>query len=333
MEKIYKDLQKERFEWLRRIVEPTGIDLVKVLAGLLGIGISTVYRRLDGTTLLDVRDIQLIQRHFQLPPDFFTSYPSPYVQFMFPSIRHQPESIQTFLSPIHENLKTLRGLPQPYITYSSSEIPFFHYFHFPELAYFKFFLWGGMVWKIPAYRDQVFNPAFIRQLDQQGLPAILGGMLGIYQDIPSTEYWSVNILDNTMNQIRFQYESRRLPDRELALSLMDQLWEMIRLMERQAVEGVKSGTDTGFSLYHNEITHTNNTILVTSASRPVGVFVTYDNPNFMYSQDITLVGYTQEWFRKLEEGSTVIARAGTRQRTRFFKELENRWSEARARLT
>lgn len=306
--------------------------MVKKLESVLNMAKSTVYRRLEGTTLLDLREISLIQEHFQLPSDFFTGSAAPYVNFHFPSLLRQPQSVAEFLGPVQSNLQFLRRQEKPHIYYSTSEIPFFHYFHFPELAYFKFFLWAGTVWLMPAFKDRKFDRSLILEFDRQGLAGQLRDMLTVYQSIPSSEFWSVNVLDNTMNQIRFQFEARHLPEKELALELMDHLLQLIHTMERQASDGVKLGGNTSFELLHNEITHTNNTILITADEQPVGVFVTYDNPNFMLTRDPRLLVYTQEWFRKLGNGSTMITRLGTRQRSKFFKELESRWEQARARI-
>ncbi len=327
-----KEIQRARFEELRQMVESQGIDLVKVLAQILKLSPSTVYRRLDGSTLLDLDGIHKIQQYFQLPADFFTRYHSPYITFHFQPLRAQPDSVQSFLKPIQDKLNTLIHLPQPHIFYSSSEIPFLHYFHLPELAYFKFYLWASTVWKIPALMDLDFDRKMIRTFDDQGLPHQLKEMISTYQSIPSSEFWTVNILDNTMNQIRFQYETRRIPDLDVALGLMDNLRELIRILEKQANEGYKVGTQTPFALHHNEITHTNNTILIEAHNKPLGVFVTYDNPNFMFTKDPTITNYTRRWFEKLEEGSTYITRTGARQRTRYFSDLAERWDTARARL-
>jgi hypothetical protein len=324
--------QRERFELLRRKCESEGLDMVKQLEQVLHMAKSTVYRRLEGLTLLDLREITLIQEHFQLPSDFFTGAAAPYVNFHFPTLLRQPDSVEAYLGPIRENLRLLRNQDSPHVYYSTSEIPFFHYFHIPELAYFKFFLWAGTVWQMPAMKGKKFDRDLIVEFDRQGLAEQLRDMLAIYQSIPSSEFWSVNVLDNTMNQIRFQYEARQLPDRDLALTLMDHLLQLIRLMERQATDGFKMGTNTPYELLHNEITHTNNTILITADRQPVGVFMTYDNPNFMLCRDPRLLNYTREWFAKLENGSILITRTGTRQRSRFFKELESRWEQARNRL-
>ncbi|MBK7344918.1 MAG: hypothetical protein IPJ06_18570 [Saprospiraceae bacterium] len=151
-----------------------------------------------------------------------------------------------------------------------------------------------------------------------------------YAAIPSTEYWSINILDNTINQIRFYSETDNFTDSRMCKTLLNQLEELVERMEETARRGCKSGNDQGqFHLYHNEITHTNNTILVERGGHPIQTYCSFDNPNFLTTDYSDFCIYTRRWFEKLRKGSTYLSIAGSRQRVIYFRELRRRLAEGK----
>lgn len=329
-----EQIQVERLQMLKGMVKMQGHDIVPVLEQLLGLSKSSVYQRMKGETTLTLTEVLRIIDHFDLPTDYFTSVSGrPYVSFSFAALQTQPSSITEYLEPIRENLKRLAHLDKPHILYASNEIPIFNYFLFPELAYFKLYVWGRTIWEIPDFKKHAFDPSLIVNHTQGTIQDQIHEIHQGYQRIPSTEYWSQNVVDNTVNQINLFRDSHLFADPGMADMLKGQMRDLIAHLDTQTGEGFKNKeTKSEFQLYHNEISHTNNNILVMDGDTPRQVFITFDNPNFMISIHPHFLDYTTNWFQKLTRGSTLLTEVNPRFRTRFFDRLMHRVdSETRLR--
>lgn len=327
---MFKLFQKEKFDMLKERCRRDGTDLVYTLTQVLSLDKSAIYKRLDGSKILSLEEVILIQEYFQLPEYFFTSNASTVIPFRFGMLEKQPESVVGYLRPIYDQLMQLRTMDQVSITYASSEIPLFNYFQFPELTYFKFYIWARTIWEMPHYRNRTFDVSTVLSAEEDSFKDMVHQLRQAYSAIPSTEYWSVNILDNTINQIRFYAETDNFTDPRMCGQLMDQLDQLISGMEETARLGHKPGEkEANFHLYHNEITHTNNTILVEHAGQPIQTYCSFDNPNFLTTDYSQFCLYTRQWFDKLRKGSTYLSVAGGRQRVKYFRELRRRLQEGK----
>ena len=320
-----REIQRLRLQALKERHREQGQDLVQILMQILQLDKSAIYKRLDGSKLLDLEEIRLVTEKLRLAPDYFTGGSEGMVAFDLSAMRSQPSSVMEFLSPIRENLEVLEKRPQAHITYASNDIPLFNYFHYPELAWFKFYVWGRTVWGFKGWVDQPFDTGIIIRNEKGNVAGLVKDLATSYSRIPSTEYWNFSILENTLNQVRYHQELGNFREEETPYRLLEQLREMTLLLERQAGNGRKEGDGgANFQLLHNEIIQTNNTILLEDEGKPVRVFATFDNPNFMYSTDPGLCHYTRRWFDKLRTGSTMLTVAGSRQRAKYFRGLRNR---------
>lgn len=326
-----EQIQVERLQMLKGMVKMQGHDIVPVLEQLLGLSKSSVYQRMKGDTTLTLTEVLRIIDHFNLPNDFFTSVDGrPFVSFYFPALQAQPTSITEYLAPIRENLKRLAHFEKPHILYASNEMTLFNYFLFPELAYFKLYVWGRTIWEIEAFRRDAFDPALLIQHTGGTIRDQIMEIQQGYQQVSSTEYWSLNIVDNTINQINLYRDARLFSDPSMPERLKGQLRELVIYLRKLAGKGVKDPiTKSAIHLYHNEIAHTNNNILVMDGDTPRQVFITFDNPNFMISIHPGLLEFTTKWFVKLNRGSTLLSDVNPRDRTRFFDELHRRIDQGR----
>ncbi|MCF8239606.1 MAG: hypothetical protein K9I85_15695, partial [Saprospiraceae bacterium] len=327
---MIKMYQRSKFDLLKEKCRKEGVDLVQTMMHVLSVDKSAIYKRLDGSKILNLEEVIQLQDHFQLPEYFFTSHMSTMIPFRFGNIQHQPETIVGFLTPIHEQLMQLQQMDDVAITYASSEIPLFNYFQYPELTYFKFYIWARTIWEMPHYRNRTFDVSTVLTSEEDRIKVVVDQLREAYSSIPSTEYWSVNILDNTINQIRFYAETDNFTDSRMCSTLMKQLEGLVEQMEETARIGSKPGhAEVQFHLYHNEITHTNNTILVEKGGHPIQTYCSFDNPNFLTTDYSDFCEYTRRWFDKLRKGSTYLSVAGSRQRVKYFRELRRRLEEGK----
>ena len=229
-----------------------------------------------------------------------------------------------------ENFGTV---PNAEIYYPTNEIPIFYYSFFPELISFKLYVWGRNIWDLEYLQQQAFYPNII----QHHAVDICNEVLQSYLQIDTIEMWSLNLFDNTLNQIEYYANTGGFKDEQDALMLCDKLIALAKHMYKMAEEGKKSGLKSSslkyadFKLYHNEMISTNSFIYLTSPHIRV-LFSIYGSPNYMTSTDERICDYTENWIKKIKARSTPIIGDAARDRNWFFKGIKRRIENTRNRI-
>lgn len=318
------NLQRDLFEKIL-LKFPKKSSAVESLSKILGTGKDAIYRRFRGDTLLTPDEIVLLCQYFNLSIDAYIYENTDTVFFRYNPFSEPIENFQDYFDPILNDLQQIRKLPDSKISYTSAEIPIFYYALFPDLMNFKLYVWGRTVWNFPSLRQQVFDfnliPAKVIEASTQ--------ILTHYNQIPSTELWSIHIVDYTLNQLEYHVQSGGFKRKEDALYLCKillKLMDHLRLMARLGKKfDTKQRPETGaeFNLFHNEMIYTNNTILAKTVLETT-VYTSYCNPNFLRSNDKKLSDYTTNWFDLIIEKSNPISNHAEKNRAWFFNRIKEK---------
>jgi len=300
--------------------------LIQELQELLNLSKSTLYKRLNGDIKLTLDELIAIAIRYDISVDNLFQNQRSTISFELRSMIAQPKSFDEFLDPILVNLVLLNQLKEKEVWYASNEMPFFHYLHFPRLAAFKLYVWGRSVWNIKNLIDSTFTIASANEDFRQ----LIKKTVTLYEDIPSIEFWGIHILDTTLNQIKYCVEGQLFEHPNQAILLLDDLEQLLKLIATKAAEGKKS-SQGDFTLYHNEMLYTNNMILI-KTNHGDSLYITYDNPNFMYTKDNQLCEYTNNWFAKLKRNSQCISLENEKYRLQYFEQLRNRVEQLKMEL-
>lgn len=315
------DIQLALFE---RVLQTgaTAHDLAKTL----NLGLGAVYKRLKGETLLDIHEIAVLTEAYNLPLDALFQPGKGKVSFVFPTMLQPVRQLEQYLSSILDLMNWANRLPGIQIFYSTAEIPIFHYMHFPELCAFKLYMWNRTTWELPEWEDKLFNPEPF--LENRRLQHLREAIIANYHTLHSIEFWPVSILSNTLNAIDYCTESGAFERPGEAQLLRSQLAALVQHQKEMAKAGLKFNPGTApdassnvFTLYHNEIAHTNITILL-EWEKGRQAIATFDNPNFMHTTDPEFTQYAAGWFAKLRKRSLLISKEGEKHRNRYFNLLQ-----------
>ncbi|MBX2889502.1 MAG: hypothetical protein KF734_01120 [Saprospiraceae bacterium] len=322
-------LSQHLFEAVR-LSRPSEKNIAKLLATVLNLSESAVYKKLKGENVLTLEEAATLAQFFQISLDNFLLPTNAAVPMAFYPLSGQVSSPTSFLERLLNNVEMANQLTDAHLHYATTEIPIFHYLHFPELTAFKLFVWGRTTWELDEQHvetlpeDLAIDPA-INHLRER----ILEG----YHRLNSTEFWSLHLLENTLSQIQYFAEENIFRDHSFPVLLLEQISQLLGLQKSMAKNAVKhhigkppSKNAGAFLLFHNEIAHTNNTFLLTSREGS-SVFSTFDNPNFLQTSEPAFVEYTKKWFGKLQKRSTSLTHGAERQRVRFFSKLEQRMKQ------
>ena len=229
----------------------------------------------------------------------------------------------------------VQHLPNTSMHYATSDVPLFVYFYFPEILQFKIYIWGRAVWMFDYLDDMKFN---FNVIGPHGME-MAQDMLKYYVKLPSTELWSTDILDNTLNQIEYHVNSGHFSNLEDAMILCQRLNELADHMETTAKLGykflpsqsqeIKGGE---IKLYHNEMVYSNNTILFDTVAGKA-VYSSYTNPNFLKINDQRMCDFTHSFFEKIRSKSILMSVQGEKQRSWYFNRMRRKIELTRTRIT
>lgn len=309
---------------------------VDQLADVLSISKPAAYKRINGTTSLSLDDIVRIMHAYQLSFDMFAIPGEQNIAFQFPYLQQNVRSFLDYVVPLKESVQQLAKIPGAMVYYATSELPFFYYFFFPDLTYFKFYMYARTVWGIPAYKNIKINLSDFAA--EHLLRNEIDAIQEAYFSVPGYEFWNESFLQNTLNQIKYFLSSGLFEVYTDALVLCDRLSDLINHASNVANAGKKfklgskpSEFSPDITMYYNEIAHTSNIALVRSPYVSA-VLSAYDNPNFIQSDDDRLVKYTQEWFERVKHSSLNISRDSERARMSFFSRIQRKIDLTREEL-
>lgn len=279
-----------------RMREPNAKALVDRVSTLLDISANTAYKKISGVNAFSVPEVLALCRAFHISLDAFLFGARDYV-----FVRFKPQVTPLgFLSDLVGHLDAATKLPDARLWYATTEIPVFHYAYFPELTAFKLFVWRRRAWPLP---DGASETSMAELAANDQLRQLCRSISQMYNELPSTEFWPLNFLDNTLRQIAFMEDCTPPEEKKWLDTVRGQVRALVTHQRAMAEKRRKFLPDNpaqaaSFELYHNEITHTNNTLLLESPSFQ-SVFTTFDNPNYFQSTDLDLCRYTRGWFHRL----------------------------------
>lgn len=302
------------------------------LASVLNKTKHSIYKKVQGDIGLSLEEMIRLSEHYDFAIDPLLK-PDTTLSFEFSRSGDQL-SVGDYLKLIESQLDRIADLPELVLWHSGIELPFVHNYNFPRLTAFKFYIHQRTLWSHPLSGETSFS--FEQFTAKPGFLSSLERILGRYYDIPSVEFWNTMILDITLSQILYVLENGLFEEPSDAHSLCDELLAFVDHLERLAMQGAKVHHKNGqhgaaFALYHNELAHSNNLILVASGSTEY-IFLSFGNPHYMFTSANRAVTYTREWFQSLKRQSQQITGAQRRFRNVFFNALRKRVKDTKRRV-
>lgn len=220
------------------------------------------------------------------------------------------------------------------IIYSAKDPPIFHYFHFPEIAAFKFFFWEKTIFDFPEYEDRMFriddtNPEIV-DIGHEILRSAI--------KIPTTEIWNEDTFKILMNQIEYYWVSGYFAKKDDMVNLLDKLEKWIIHIKKQAEVGYKflygqpsEGIPDSFTMYENEVILNDNSIYVRLGDQ-AGTYLTFNVISLLVSRDPDFCADVEHHMRNLMKKSNLISVSGEKERNRFFNKMLHLIEKTRSSL-
>lgn len=299
----------------------------------MGISTSAMYKRLNGQAAFSMGEMAYLMDRFQISVDEMVFQKSDQVLVQLPGYTNPVSSIEDFLYRLDLLMKGMSAIPNASVTYASREVPVFYYFLDPVIGAFKLFIYARTVWDLPMFQE---GHRFSMSMFSEKSLESMTNLWDAYAMVPSSEIWNPNIWDNTLQQIMYILEIHEFERPEDALMLLDGAGRIIDRSRQMAESGykmsMKNEKGEHLLLSNNRSMHSNSLIIAGNEERKM-LFITHDAPNYIYSEDATLMEYTTQWMSKLSKRSTSLTgKSAVADREEYFRILQNKLVITRKRV-
>lgn len=293
----------------------------KELSDVLNISTDAIYKKARMESKYSIEELLLLCSKFNISLDqIIQPGNSENIIFKTPFLNKKIHDPKDYLLAIENSLKDLENITNPKILYTTRELPvFFHFIH-PVLTSFKLYVFSKYVWEIPAFKESSYNHAMF----DDDIFKISSQLWTTYSKFKSEEYWTIQVLDMTIHQILFLKNCGFISDSNISL-IKSAILELLNMCSSMAESNSKNSLNTkgNFYLYENRILHTGNHIMVNSENKEF-MYITFDNPNFIYTEDYSFVEYSKQWYEKIRRNSYFIGEGTGHLRFQFFEQLRQR---------
>ncbi|MBN1339717.1 MAG: helix-turn-helix domain-containing protein [Bacteroidales bacterium] len=330
----HTEIQKILFREIKDKV-PENLSLVHEVAELLGVSYDSAYRRIRGEKVLSLEELQKICCHFNISLDSYFGINSNKIVFESMFVEPEKISIREWLVRIHADIRKMSEVKNTTIIYSARDIPFYHFFQFPEIAAFKVFFWQKTLFRFPEYKDKKFSISeYDREIQEMGNRILLTSI-----KVPTIEIWNEDTFIIFLRQIEFYWISGLFEKPDDVWILCDKLEQWVRHLQDQAEHGFKyifghapSGVEDSFKLYENEIVLNDNTILANLNGKKI-IYLTYNVVSLLVTTDAGFAESIEKYLTGLIRKSILISSSSARERSRFFNKLTSQIIQFRNRIS
>jgi len=327
------NLQQLLFRQIKAKI-PVNLSFVHEVAELLEISYDSAYRRIRGQKELSIEELCRLSQKFEFSLDALLGTRPDHVVFQKYSLTPREYHIKNWLTTILEDIKRIHQARNSQIIYAAKDPPIFHYFHFPEIAAFKFFFWEKTIFDFPEYEDKKFRLDDINQdIVDIGYNIIRNAMT-----IPTIEIWNEDTFRIFMRQLEYYWISGYFEKRDDMLNLVDKIEKWVRHIRKQAELGYKfhygqppDGIPESFMMYENEVVLNDNTIFVRMGEN-TATYLTFNQISLLVTSDPVFCQSVENYMRSLMKKSNLISASGEKERNRFFNKLLDTIEKTRSNL-
>lgn len=291
-------------------------NLAQSVAGVLQISINEAYKKIRGTSILNLEQIVKLSDSFDIP-FIYSPKKSLSVTFNYLSVNEDLDMV-SYLRSLLSNIIAIKNSKQKHITITSDDIPVFHFFKYPELTSFKLFFWASSANK-PGI---TFDSSFLRD----EIMEISSALHAAYLEIPSTEIWSKDTITGTLEQIRYAFEAGHLSNKELTLKIVEQVKYCLTDMNMYAL-GSKKTIDPNhtFTWYNCDVLGSISYLV--DFKDKMACYNRFNTFNYLRTEDDAYCAQTKNWMQSLIGKSVSFSGQGEKHRNKFlynaFSECDN----------
>jgi transcriptional regulator with XRE-family HTH domain len=326
-------LQVAFFEKLKKTISKN-ISLADELAEVLGVSLDSAYRRLRGDSALSYDETMTICTKFNISPSIMENKETGFVNFTYKSLGVERVKLSGYLESIKKEFLQLHEFSNIHFYFAAEDVPLFHHLDFEYLTPFKYFYWRKSILNDTTLDGKKFDKKLIS-------PEVINlskEISRIYQNIESTEVWTEETISSTLSQITYYWDSGLFATKKDALSVCDDVEEMMEHLQLQAEMGTKFPRKNpptegakNFHLYSCEVQIGNNSMLVQADQLKISL-LGFNTFNSLQTFNLNYCLENERWIQNLVKKSILISSVSEKQRFQFFRKVKQMIEEVRKKI-
>lgn len=302
-------------------------SFVNDASAVLGLSLDSMYRRFRGETVLSLEEVQKLCNHYHFSIDTVLSPTTERVLFRRKSIGPEGYTLFDWMKSLRRNLTLLHQANDKHMLYAGKDIPLLYYFGSPEMLSFKMYFWMKSMYDYPDYQTVKYQgPAMMDPYMELG-----SEIWDYYKLIDSTEIWTEDCVNVTLNQIEFYYTCGFLEDADQALRLCDVFRALLNQARQWSIGGVKTDGKGILRLYKNEILFADNTVLFKVNDQRI-VFIPHNMIEVISTKQQAYCEQTERDMLSYVDRSVAISGTGEKERNKFFNTLDAKIVQTKERI-
>lgn len=286
---------------------PSYQNLALSIAEALAISTNEAYKKIRGTSILNMQQIVKLSDSFGVP---FLYKPNqlPTVTFDYLSVDQEIPNMLIYLKDLLENLKQIHRSNSKHITITTDDIPLFHFFKYPELTCFKLFFWS----------DSVMNTEvkFDSNLFDEEIISISKELNQLYLEIPCTEIWAKDTVHGTIEQIRYAYEAGYV-SKVFGTQIIEQVRYCLTDMNMYAISSKKTiDPNHTFNWFNCDVLGSISYLVDFKDS--MSCYNRFNTFNYLKTEDQSYCRQTKQWMQSLIGKSVSFSGQGEKHRNKFL---------------
>jgi len=306
-------------------------SFVEDIASVLDIGYDAAYRRVNLKTSLSLEESVILARHYKISLNKLFEVGSQNTILTEISPRPVDEKgLEDWLTESFKSLYPLTQLKSASIIYSAKDIPIFHTLKDTYLSRYKIYVWLKDN-DLNMTRNKISFDDFIKTIPDSLLQsAFKTGEL--YKNINISEIWTNTTINGSLQQVLYYYEAG-LVSKKLALLICDDIEDVFKNLEKQAIQQVITGSKNKavYNLYLNEIHTMSNTIMVVTPHQKA-FFSPFTVLSYFKVEHQPTCDLMYAYYQKFMSSSKLLVNTGEKDRTLFFNRMHRKINKLRDQI-
>lgn len=328
------------FELIREKI-PKEKSPAQFIAELLNVTTDGAYRRLRGDTPLKLYEAIKLSKYFGISLDELQGRAIPGVYTFRRAGLGDNDTQHDFKSYLENLLHLLNHIKSQgveRVIFACKDIPVFHLYEFPELTLFKIFFWQNTIFNSPSLKGKKFSLAESDEYTRECI-SLARKVAEKYAMIPTIEIWSVETSYSLMKQIQYYVDMDRFSSKEDMERIINAAESYFKHLEEECTRGYKFLHDRpprdrieNFTLYYNDLISIDNIIHINYEGDKSQTFLIYHSIEYLNTEDKEFGKSIEYWLENLYKRSDIISTVGERQRSKFFRGVNDRLNELKSNV-
>jgi len=322
------EAQKHLFELVKKKIEKRN-GLPFVIEELLGMSSDSAYRRISGKKELTISELQKICGAFNISMDEILNYKSEQGALFHygPLVISDQDSPLIQIKRMMEDLKGLKSATEKEMFFSAMDVPFYHFAKFPELAFFRQYVWSDSMNRKPLS----FNE-FCRQLDKEKMVSIFEQYHLTMAHIPTKEIWTEQTVDSILRLMEHYYATGAFENKSTVFSLLNQLSSVFDVLKRYADDGHKGGLLK--TPYYQYLSHVDleSAIMLIRKNDHYYCSIRLNTLNSITTDNEEICLRLRKWMEDAIVKSTQISSISVKERATFYRTAKNKIENLRKKI-